>query len=221
MTIKKAASLILFILPFILFSQVNIGGQIKDKDNKSIEFLEVQLQNKDSIIVKSELTDVDGKFKIIAEKGEYHLLIKQLGKILQKQKVSANQDIDIGVIQVVVNQQQLQKVLITSKKKLIDRKVDRLVFNVENSISSAGGDAIDALKITPNIRVQNDKISMIGRSGMGIMVDDKLIQLSGDDLINFLKTISSDNIKSIEVITTPPAKYSAEGNSGLVNIKLK
>lgn len=99
--------------------------------------------------------------------------------------------------------------------------MDRLIFNVENSISPPGGDAIDALKVTPSIRVQNDMITMIGKSGMSVMVDDKLIQLSGDDLVNFLKTISSDNIKNIEVITTPPAKYSVEGNSGLVNIKLK
>jgi hypothetical protein len=118
-------------------------------------------------------------------------------------------------------EKQIQEVEIQAKKKLVERKIDRLVFNVENSISAIGGDALDALKITPGLRVHNDKISMIGKSGMSVMVDDKLIQLSGEDLINYLKTISSDNIKSIEVITTPPAKYDAEGNSGIVNIKLK
>ena len=118
-------------------------------------------------------------------------------------------------------EKQIQEVEIKAKKKLIERKVDRLVFNVENSISATGGDALDALKVTPGIRVQNDKISMIGKSGMSVMVDDKVIQLSGEDLINYLKSITSDNIKSIEVITTPPAKYDAEGNSGIVNIKLK
>jgi outer membrane receptor protein involved in Fe transport len=92
---------------------------------------------------------------------------------------------------------------------------------VENSISAAGGDALDALKVTPGLRVQNDQISMIGKSGMAVMIDDRILQLSGDDLINYLKSIPSDNIKSIEVITTPPAKYDAEGNSGIVNIVLK
>ena len=118
-------------------------------------------------------------------------------------------------------EKQIQEVEIVAKKKLIERKVDRLVFNVENSISATGGDALDALKTTPGIRVQNDQVSMIGKSGMGVMVDDKLIQLSGDDLVNYLKTIPSDNIKNIEVITTPPAKYDAQGNSGIINIKLK
>lgn len=204
-----------------LFSQINISGQIKNQYNKSIEFLEIQLQNKDSIIVKSELTNNDGKFIISTEKGEYLLLIKQFGKILQKQKIIVEQVINLNVIIIKEIKEQLQEVIISSKKRLIERKVDRLIFNVENSISASGGDAFDALKITPSLNVQNDKITMVGKNDMRVMVDDKLIQLSGDDLINFLKTIPSDNIKSIEVITTPPAKYSAEGNSGLVNIKLK
>lgn len=70
-------------------------------------------------------------------------------------------------------------------------------------------------------KVQNEQISMIGKSGMLQLDYDRIIQLSGDDLINYLKTLKSDDIKSIEVITNPPAKYNAEGNSGILNIKLK
>ena len=215
------AFLLIILFQNQVFSQIKISGQIIDEKNNPVEFIEIQLQNKDSIIFKSELTNAEGKFILETEKGEYSLLIRQLGEIYHKQKINATQDIYIGVINIKEKEQQLQEVVITSKKKLIERKVDRLIFNVENSISASGGDAIDALKVTPSIRVQNDMITMIGKSGMSVMVDDKLIQLSGDDLVNFLKTISSDNIKNIEVITTPPAKYSAEGNSGLVNIKLK
>lgn len=210
-----------FVFPNIMFSQVNISGQINDKNNKPIELLEIQLQNKDSIIIKSELTNVDGKFAIIVEKGQYKLLIKQLGKVLQKQTINADQNFDIGVIQITENKQQLNEVIVNSKKKIIERKVDRLIFNIENSVSASGGDVIDALKITPSIRVQNESINMIGKNNMSVMIDDRIIQLSGADLINFLRTIKSDDIKSIEVISNPPAKYDAEGNSGLVNIKLK
>ena len=222
MTKRHLLSLLLIILfQNQVFSQIKISGQIKNEKNNPVEFIEIQLQNKDSIIFKSELTNAEGKFIIETEKGEYSLLVRQLGVIYHKQKISVSEDTYIDIINITEKTQQLQEVVITSKKKFIERKVDRLIFNVENSISASGGDAIDALKITPSIRVQNDKITMIGKNGMGIMIDDKLIQLSGDDLINFLKTISSENIKNIEVITTPPAKYSAEGNSGLVNIKLK
>ncbi|NAW50275.1 outer membrane beta-barrel protein [Elizabethkingia argentiflava] len=80
---------------------------------------------------------------------------------------------------------------------------------------------MDVLRIAPSIRVQNDQISMMGKSSISVMVDDRQILLSGEDMINFLKNIKLDNIKSIEVITNPPAKYETEGNSGIVDIKLK
>jgi len=118
-------------------------------------------------------------------------------------------------------EKQIEEVEIIARKKLIERKIDRLIFNVENSISATGGDALDAIKITPGLRLQNDQISIIGKSEMSIMIEDKLLHLSGEDLISFLKSIRADDIKSIEVITNPPAKYDAEGNSGIVNIILK
>lgn len=221
----KKRHLVIFILIILfqnqVFSQIKISGEIKDEKNNPIEFIEIQLQNKDSIIFKSELTNDKGKFIIETEKGEYTLLIRQLGVIYHKQKVNATQDTYIGIIKIIEKQQLLQEVVITSKKKLIERKVDRLIFNVENSISASGGDALDALKIAPRVKVKNDNISIIGKSSMAIMIDDKLMLLTGDDLINFLKSIPSDNIKSIEIITTPPAKYDAEGNSGIININLK
>ena len=222
MTKRHLLSLLLIILfQNQVFSQIKISGQIKNEKNNPVEFIEIQLQNKDSIIFKSELTNAEGKFILETEKGEYSLLVRQLGGIYHKQKINVNQDTYIGIINITEKEQQLQEVVITSKKKLIEKKVDRLVFNVENSISASGGDAIDALKLTPRVKVQNEQISMIGKSGMLIMIDDRIIQLSGDDLINYLKTLKSDDIKSIEVITNPPAKYNAEGNSGILNIKLK
>ena len=204
-----------------IYAQINVKGQVKDVNDKPIEFIEVLLQNKDSLLIKSELTNAEGRFILIVEKGQYLLSIKQLGVILYSKKIDLNQNLDLPVIQVKEGQHQLKEVAVTFKKKIIERKIDRIVFNVENSISAAGGDAIDALKNTPAIKVQNEAITMIGKNKMSIMIDDRLIELSGDDLINFMKTIRTDDIKSIEVITNPPAKYDAEGNSGLVNIKLK
>jgi hypothetical protein len=119
-------------------------------------------------------------------------------------------------------EKQIKEVTIVGQKKLYEQKPDRLVFNVENSIMASGGDALDALKITPNIRVGNDgRISMIGKDQMSVMVDDRIIPMSGDQLADYLKSIPSGNIKSIEIITTPPAKYEAEGSSGIINIILK
>lgn len=116
---------------------------------------------------------------------------------------------------------EIKEVKITGKKKVFERKIDRLVFNVENSIIANTGDVIDALKITPGINIKSNEILMIGKSGLSVMLDDKIINLSGEQLMSFLRTIPSNNIKSIEIITTPPAKYDAAGNSGIINIITK
>jgi hypothetical protein len=204
-----------------LFAQIKITGKVVDAKNNPVELVEVLLIDKDSTAIKSEMTNNNGDFTLSAEMDDYLLQVKQMGNILWKQKINIIKNIDLGFIKIITKEEKLTEVVVKTQKKVIERKIDRLVFNVENSISAAGGDAIDALRITPSIKVQEDQISMIGKKNMSVMVDDRLIQLSGEDLITFLKTIQADNIKSIEVITTPPAKYDAEGNSGIVNIILK
>lgn len=212
---------ILFSLNSNLFSQVKVTGKIVDVSDKDVELFEVLLLTKDSVALKSDLTNKNGDFQIEILQGDYILQIRKLGKRLYNKELALRNDLDLGLITIDQKKLLLKEVVITSRKKLIEKKVDRLIFNVENSITASGGDAIDALKITPNLRVSNDEISMIGKSGLGVLVDDKFIQLTGNDLINFLKSIQKDNIKKIEVITNPPAKYDAEGNSGLINIILK
>lgn len=95
------------------------------------------------------------------------------------------------------------------------------MYNVENAVSALGGTATDVLKSTPGVNVSENAISIIGRSTVNILIDDRLIQLSGESLISYLKSIPSERIQKIEVITNPPAKYDAAGNSGLINIQLK
>lgn len=92
---------------------------------------------------------------------------------------------------------ELKGVTVTAKKKLFERKIDRLVFNVENNISATGLDAYELLKITPNLRVNNDVITIPGKNKLAIMINDRLVQLSNEELINYLKTISSNDIKKL------------------------
>ncbi|WP_281322202.1 TonB-dependent receptor domain-containing protein [Flavobacterium aestivum] len=205
----------------VLFSQVKITGKVVNDQNKFIEYAEVLLINKDSVVIKSELTNVNGEFTIHIEKGSYLLKIRKLGSVLWKQKMNLDQSIDLGIIKIIEKEQKLIEVVVIGRKKLVERKVDRLVFNVENSLAAKGGDAFDALKATPSLIVQENSISIVGKSTISVMIDDRLLQLSGEDLSNMLKSISADNISKIEVITNPPSKYSAEGNSGLINIVLK
>ncbi|MFP3834325.1 TonB-dependent receptor domain-containing protein [Chryseobacterium sp. SIMBA_028] len=119
--------------------------------------------------------------------------------------------------------QSLEQVNILAKKKLVERKADRLIFNVDASIASQGMDASETLANVPMLKVNENQglISITGKSTVSVMVNGRMLNLSGTALFNYLKSIRSENIAKIEVITTPPAKYEAQGNSGIINIILK
>lgn len=201
-------------------NNAKIKGKIVNTEGSPSQFTETILTNRDSTIVKNTFTNESGNFEVEANKGIYIFQIKQSNKIVYFRNIELNTNVDLGVIAIHFSNE-LENVTIVSKKKVVERKVDRLIFNVENSISASGGDALDALSVTPGLRVQNDKLTVIGKSNLAVMIDDKIVNLTEEDLSNYLKSIPADAIKSIEVFTTPPAKYEATGNSGLVNIKLK
>ena len=212
--------LIIFLLPNLALSQTLSGNVISDK-NEPIEFAEIILFTKDSIAIKSDLTNEKGYFNIKHDKGFYILQIRQLGNVFYNKNIILENDVFLGDISIKQTSIELKEIVISSQQKIIERKNDKLIFNIEKSIYSSSGDALDALKVTPSLKIQNDKVEMIGKSAMGVLLNDKLIMLSGDELIAFLKSIPSENISKIEVISNPPAKYDAEGNGGLVNLVLK
>lgn len=205
----------------VLFAQAKVTGRVIDTKNNPVELAEILIIDKDSIAKKNDMSNSNGDFTLHAEAGSYLLQIKQMGNILWEQKMDITHDIDLGNIEVFEKKEKLSEVVLKTKKKIIERKVDRLIFNVENSIAGNTGDAMDALKVTPNVRIQNENIALVGKSNLQIMVDDILIQLSETDMINYLKSIPANDIKSIEVITAPSAKYESSGNSGIINIRLK
>jgi hypothetical protein len=118
-------------------------------------------------------------------------------------------------------EKQIKEVIVVGQNKLIEQKGDRIIFNVKNSPLSTGVGANEILKNMPRIDPTSETLKIIGKSNVLVMVDDRLVNFSGKDLDNFLKTLRSEDISRIELITNPPAKYDAAGNSGLINIVLK
>lgn len=212
--------LFLFLFASKSFSQNNITGKIINQDKKPVELIEVLLLTKDLKPMLSLLSDKEGLFSISAKENQYVIQIKQNAKILFNKELNLNKNIDLGIINIETIQM-LKEVLIKTDKKIIEYKRDKLIFNVENSITASGGDVIDILKSTPNIIVQENNITMVGKSNASVMINNRLVQLSGEDLINMLKSITSENVSKIEVVNSPSAKYDSEGNSGLINIVLK
>ncbi len=114
------------------------------------------------------------------------------------------------------------EVTVVANKRFIRTLVDKTVLNIAAKPSSAGQNALDLLKIAPGVVVDpNENIQMGGKNGVTVLIDNQNTQLSAQDLAQLLKSIESDNIKEIEIISNPSSKYDAAGNAGIINIILK
>lgn len=216
-------------------SQTVIKGRIVDNDQNFITFSVLELLKPDTITVFNTLqTDTLGYFYFETKEDSLFLLISSFGFIKKLVPVktlipvktlnlmkSDNGVIDLGNISLEFEYKNITEVAIVANKKLIERKIDRIVFNVENSVFTQGGTLLELLGKNPMLRVSQSDITMIGKSGAHVMINNKMIYLSSEDVINFLSTISSDEIKQIEIITNPSSSHDAEGNSGIINIITK
>lgn len=213
---------IFFIKVNTAFGQLKITGNVTDSSYLPLAQATLKLLKADGSLVQAATSDGKGTFiflGIIA--GDYkiegsYLSVRNSTNLFKLQKDS--------IINLMINHQSntnLKDVTISANKPLIERKIDRMVFNVSNSIAAKGTDLSQALALTPMLRVDDQSVSIIGKSGVSVMINERIVNIGGADLIHYLKSLRSDDVEKIEVITTPPAKYEAQGNSGLINIVLK
>ena len=220
---KQFTSLLILILchTYAFSQQFILKGIVKTQNNEPAAFIYVSLIKQDSVLSEQKLADTLGVFSFKVQKGSYRLVFESFGTEVKNMQVVVDRDTllpEIVVNDIVAGS---DNVTITARRKLVEQKIDRLVFHVEKSTMATGGNALDALKATPTVRIQNETISIVGKGQVLVMIDGRAQRIPQEELAGFLKTIPADNIKTIEVITTPPAKYEAEGNSGIINIVLK
>jgi outer membrane receptor protein involved in Fe transport len=176
---------------------------------------------KDSTFVKQTLSDTDGVFTIAVQKGRYDLQIRQWGKLLKDTTLLLEHNVNIDDL-FVDPTQMLSEVVVKGKKRVFEQKVDRLVFNVENDRFSKGLNGLEVLARTPRIEVSPDgALQMIGKGNVVVMINGRILNMPEDEIAARLRGLRAEDIAKIEVIPLPPAKYSAEGNSGFINIVLK
>lgn len=211
--------MIAFLFSGIITAQT-ITGKVTDK-TEVIPFANVILKDNNQKIIAGTTTNDAGTFELKIPKGTYTLEISFLGYKNFKNEINVASNLDLGTILLEENAQALDEVLIKTEKRVIERKIDRLVFNVDKSIAAVGGNGVDVLRVTPGIQLQNNQLSILGRGATQVMINGRLSPLAGDDLVAFLSGLSASDIVKIEVITNPPAKYDASGNGGLINIILK
>ena len=204
-----------------------ISGVISDNKNQVLINAEVQLisQNKEPKV--SQKSNEKGEFFFENLKnGSYYLIVSKIDFSDYKSSLltisASNQTIDLKTIVLDKGGRILEEVSISKAKNAIERKIDKTVVNVDAMIGSAGLNAFEVLSKSPGVTVdQNGAIKLNGRGGVQIFIDDKPTYLSGTELENYLKSIPSANLKNIELMTNPPAKYDAAGNSGIINLRIK
>ncbi len=206
-------------------STFTISGSIHEKEGEPIAFANVLLfKASDSTLVKGTLANEDGLFTMDnVSSGKYMVQGSMIGyKSTYSKPFDLNFDYNVETI-VLSGFEALEEVTIVATKQLFEQKVDRMVINVESSIVSSGGTALEILERSPGVLInrQSNAISLAGKDGVVVMINDKTSYVPASAIVQMLEGMSADNIASIELITTPPANFNAEGNAGFINIKLK
>jgi len=207
--------------------QKSIGGKVLNAKGEPLSFANVLLLKAgDSVLVQGTITEENGRFLLEnIPTGRYLISTSMIGF---KSTATAEFDFDgssklklppISLFEGV----ELDEVTVTSKKNLYVQKIDRMVINVSSSILSEGSSALEILERSPGVLIdrQNSSISLVGKSGVVVMINGKQSYMPASSLVSLLEGMNAGNIETIELITTPPANFDAEGNAGFINIVLK
>lgn len=224
--IALLVSVFIGIASFAQQTSTKIKGVIEN-NSKGLEAATVSVLNtKDSSLVKMGISNKTGQFEIENLKPSTYLIkISVVGfndyysEIIDLIK---NPVTNLSTISLINADKGLKNVVVTTKKPFIEQKIDRLIINVEASPSNTGSTALEVLEKSPGITVDKDgNISLKGKAGVVVYVDGRPTYLSASDLASMLRNMNSSQIELLEIMTNPPAKYDAAGNSGVINIKTK
>ncbi|MFM2292884.1 MAG: hypothetical protein RIS29_2697 [Bacteroidota bacterium] len=218
------------LLPGFLFSasSVTVKGKITDTNNQPVQYATAQLINsKTNKLVQGKIADANGEFTlndVIA--GEYKLSVSMVGYAQETDSTITIAPKNTKTVEHKITLRELSHKLnaveVTAKKKFIEQTVDKMVINPEASITTASENVYEILRKLPGVTVDNsDNISLKGKEGVKILIDDKPTYVSAAQLASMLKSMQGKNVDKIEIIENPSARYDAEGNSGIINIKTK
>ncbi|SDS35953.1 TonB-dependent receptor [Gramella sp. MAR_2010_147] len=208
----KFAPLFILLIPYVFFSQNSLSGNIQNQDKTPVAFANVILLNAadSTSVYKGTISEDDGSFLIENVKDSTYILkVSFVGYTELLQEVSVKGPTKLKPITLEESSDNLDEVVVNARRPKISRKVDRLVFDVENS-SLSTGNTFDILKRTPGVIVSQGNLLVKNRPAT-VYINDRKVYLSSQELQQLLEGFSAGNVKTVEVITNPPAKYDAEG----------
>ncbi|MDL2297057.1 TonB-dependent receptor [Bacteroidales bacterium OttesenSCG-928-B11] len=223
--------LLILILPFqlLLAQRGSISGVLIDNiTNDKVGFAGVILLSaKDTLVINGAYSEEDGSFSLSnVEYGDYLVQTNAFGfEKWISNKITVSRDdfkINLDTIRLTRPANMLNTMVVSVQKPLFETRHGTLTMNVEADPTAAGDNVLELLKKMPSVMVDHEEeITIEGKSGVTILIDDKPTHLSGDDLNALLKSMPSDMVEKIEVMSNPSARYDAEGTGGIINIVTK
>ena len=226
---RQSLALLFFLsLNITLFAQsadYTISGKVIDNDLEvPLEYATVSITDiNDPSKITGGVTDIDGNFAIEVAKGTYNIEVEFISyesKIFKNRTV--NSDLNLGTIALGVSSASLDEVVVRAETTQVDVRLDKKIYNIGKDLTTAGGTVSDALNNVPSVSVDVEGgISLRGNENVRILINGKPSAMAGFGSTDVLSQLPADAIERVEVITSPSARYDAEGTAGILNIILR
>ncbi len=223
---KFISTLLFLLINFSIFSQTHkIKGRLLDQDqNQPLEYATVAIYNVGSEeVVNSGITDFDGNFSIKVEDGTYDIKFEYISyepKSFKKVNITSNKN--LGDIKLKFAQSELDEVEVVAETTQLEVRLDKKIYTLGKDLTVAGGTVTEALENVPSVSVDIEGgISLRGNDNVRILINGKPSALAGFGNTDVLQQLPADAIEKVEVITSPSARYDAQGTAGIINIVLK
>ena len=220
----------LFFSGGLLFAQsggetVSVTGTVLDQEtNQPLEYATLVLQSiENPEKVNGGITDIDGKFNVETAPGNYKISVEYISYrpyVIEQRNLTG--PTDLGTIKLQVDATQLEGVEVVGEKTTVEVRLDKKIYNIGKDITTSGGNVSDALNNVPSVTVDVDgAIALRGNSNVRILINGRPSALAGFGSTDALRQLPADAIESVEVITSPSARYDAAGTAGILNIILR
>lgn len=204
---------------------ITVSGTVMDSDvNAPLEYATISFFSKtENKIVNGGITDLEGKFSIDIQPGTYDISVEYISYKTKTYKDKVlDQDINLGTVSLSIDIESLDAVEVVAERTTVEIKLDKKIYNIGKDLTTAGGTVSDALNNVPSVAVDIEgAISLRGNENVRILINGKPSAMAGFGDTNILSQLPAEAIERVEVITSPSARYDAEGTAGILNIILR
>ena len=215
----KGVFYVLIILPFWGYAQYEVSGVVRDSAG-FISYANVRIMQ-EGRFVKGGITDAGGSFLLSLEEGVYDLAVSYVGYETYETTIEVVENLALKDILLRRDVEMLDEIVVVGEANIIERKADKLVFNVENSPVKSGFDGVEVLRRAPGVFVNGRGNILVRDKHATVLINGRKLNLSGDELTNYLKSIDAGSIRRIEIQSTASSNMDANIQGGVINFILK